>query len=624
MPIRISFGGATLVRPGSFSRFTVDNSGGANLASNDTIMIVGESSLGAPGSVEGIQEFSASRLPALIEKYGSGPLVDTAFAAVRLAQRPALGIGSAGRVLVWKTNASTQAEVVVDSDATGNLYTVKDRAYGEPGNELSIIIADGTVPATQKSISIARLGGTTENLGENAAQDIISIEYTGDATTAVVDIAGASRAALTLSTTLAGDQTDSSVDLSIPLAPLTMRQLVDTINAQVGYSASVISVPNSVRAATELDVLSAVDITSSVTMRRLQFEILDLINSSDRVEASLEATPIGGLPVNTVGSALSGGAQGASSNSSFSDGYAASLAQDYNVLVPAISRDATEDIADAVLGFTDAASDYTVEAVIAAQISHLNLRGTIQNRREAQGMFGVRKSTRAAAFDFIANRNSELVQGFMQDARVLDVNANLSVVQPHVVAGIAAGIRLGTEVGEPLTHKQVGIVQLGHFINPETLLEEGDLNPALDGDDAILSGVTLLEAAQGGFRIVLDNTTYGVDDNFVLNRGSVLEASFFVFRTLRETAESVFVGRKISAGTADSIRNVVKNRLRELNAPAVNIITSSDDAPEGFVEETFTVTVSGSVATVSVEFKPVQGLEFVLFDFVLGDIQQSA
>lgn len=625
MAIKISFGGASILKPGAYSKFKIDNSGGSQLANNDTLMIVGESSKGAPGDVEGIQEFSASRLDTLIEKYGSGPIVDSAFAAVRLSQRPAQGIGGAGRILVWKTNSSTQASVTLQTSAPANLYSVKDSAWGVEGNNLSVIVQDGTSPSTQKSISIALLGGTTENLGENAGTSILSVQYTGDASTASLAIAGASRAALALTTTLAGDQTDGSVNLNITLANYSIKELVDFINAQTGYTASLLSVSNSAKDSNELDPVTVADVkTSATTLRRLQYEILELLNTSGRVEATLAATPIEGLPANTSGAQLTGGAQGASINSDFSNGYSASLAEDYNMLLPAISRDAADDIADVDLGFTDASSTYTIESVVEAAKTHLNLRGSIKNRKEAQGMFGVRETTKAAAFSFISARGSELLQGTMQDIVVVDETGSVSVKQPHILAAIAAGIRLGTEVGEPLTHKFPNIIQAGHIINPTTRLESGDFNSGLDVDEAIENGVLFVEKAQGGLRFVVDNTTYGIDDNFVLNRGSVIEASFFVFKTLRETAESLFVGKKVSNGLALSIKNAVRNKLRELNAPEVNIITSSDDAPEGFREDTFVVTVSGNTARVQVEFKPVVGLDFVLFDFTLGDIQQSA
>lgn len=619
MAIKKSFNGSSIRKPGAYSKFKVDNSSGSDLGANDTLFLIGESSKGAPGSSDGIQNFSASNLSSLIAKYGAGPLVDAAVASIRPSKTP--GVGGAGRILVYKTNASTQASASLTKSS--NPYaTIKGLAYGSGDNDYSIVVAAGDT-ANQKQISILQLSGTTESLGENAAQSVISIQYTGNATTASLSIAGLTRAALTLSTTLAGDQTDGSVNLSVALAGKTVKQLVDYINMQTGYVASVATATLSAKAATELDPVSALNILTAKSLLRLQIEIIELINTSARVMAVEATQPLGGVPDNQT-KQLTGGAQGASTNSDFSTGMAQSLSEDYSVMLPCISRDASEDIADADLGFTDSASTYTISAVIAAMVSHLALRGNTKNRKEAQGMGGVRKSSKAAAYAFIsavADYNSQIA---MQDVVFSDATGNLKVGQPHIFAAMCAGIRLGTDVGEPLTHKVLNALQVGHKIDPNTLLATGDFNDSLDADDAIDNGVLFAEKFSSAFRIVVDNTTYGVDGSFIFNRGSVIEASYFVFKTLRQTAEEIFVGKKVSNGLAQSIKNAVRNKLRELNQPDVQIITSSSDAPEGFVEKTFVVTVDGNTAKVQVEFKPVQGLDFVFFDFTLGDIHQSA
>lgn len=618
MAIKKSFNGKSIRQPGAYSKFKVDNSAGGDLAANDTLFIVGESSAGAPGSVEGIQNFSSSNLDSLVAKYGEGPIVDCAIASVRPSKTP--GIGGAGRILVYKTNASTQASATL-LQSSNPYATVKDKAYGLGGNFYSIVAAAGS-SGLQKTMSVTKLGGTTEDLGENDAQPVVLIQYTGNGSAATVAIAGLTRAALTLTTALTG-QSDGSVNLSVALAGKTVKQLVDYINAQTGYTASVGTASLASNSATDLDPLAATSILVSKTLYRLQLEIIAVINTSARVVATEPSQPLGGIPA-TQTKPLSGGAQGASTNTNFSTGFSNSLSQDYNVLLPAVSRDASEDIADADTGFTDASSTYTIAAVMAAATSHLALRGDTKNRREAQGMGGIRKSTKAAAYTAINSVASENMQVAMQDVVFSDATGNLKVGHPHVFAAMAAGIRLGTDIGEPLTHKFLNALQVGHFLNPNTLIAAGDFDPNLDGDDAIDNGVLYSEKFGNGNRIVVDNTTYGTDDSFIFNRGSVIEASYFVFKTLRTTAESIFVGHKVSNGLAKSIKNAIRNKLRELNAPDVNIITASDDAPEGFREDTFVVTISGNTATVTVEFKPVQGLDFIFFSFTLGDIKQSA
>ncbi len=65
------------------------------------------------------------------------------------------------------------------------------------------------------------------------------MQYTGDATTAVMTITVAADKATLLATTLAGDETDGSVNLAINLTLIDrVQDLVTLINAQTGYSAS--------------------------------------------------------------------------------------------------------------------------------------------------------------------------------------------------------------------------------------------------------------------------------------------------------------------------------------------------------------------------------------------------
>jgi len=237
-------------------------------------------------------------------------------------------------------------------------------------------------------------------------------------------------------------------------------------------------------------------------------------------------------------------------------------------------------------------------------------------------MVGRRDSAIEDSYDAARALASELIQMCVQDSLVVDLSGSLEWKQPHVTCGLMAGIRLGSEVGTPLTHKFLSANGQGHVVDPDTGLSTGDFDPETDFDPAIDAGILFGEQANSGNRVVVDNTTYGADQSFVFNRGSVVEASQFVAITLRETADLVFVGNKVSEGIASSIKSVLRNKLIELFD--AQILSPSDDAPQGFVEETFVVEVEGNTANVSVEIKPVQGLDFVLIEFTLGDISQSA
>jgi len=623
MAISKSFAGRNINVPGAYSESKTDNSAGGAIESNDTIFLLGESSKGKPGDVEGVTEWSNAQLNQLIEYYGSGPIVDCAMAASRPTKTP--GIGGAGKFLVWKTNSTLQASVSInEATDSDELFVVKDRAWGREGNDLSITIVNGT-GAQQKLITIKKLNDTAESLGENDGLAGISIQYTGDATTGVAAISGLTQLGKQLIFTLAGDQTDGSVDLTIDLKNYTLKGLVDYINLQTGYAATLVTNAYAAKKGYELDAIASGDVkTAAVSLYRNQYELLEVLNESKRVEAVINDVPRIGLTVNVADAFLTGGAQGASVNLDFSDGLSKSLAELYNVALACISRDASDDIADSILGFTDAGSTYDIASVLTAVESHMRLRTDVESRKEAQAFGGIRKAAKADVYQQAGALGSELIQLCMRDIYDVDQLGNLRWMHPHVEAAKMAGIRLGTDVGEPLTHKVISVVASGHFVDPETGLEGGDFNADLDKKLAIDAGVTFTEKVGSVFRIVVDNTTYGTDASFVFNRGSVMEAAQFVAKDIRGVAESVFIGQKVSNGAARSIKNVIRNRLIELNQPDVNIITASSDAPQGFVEETFVVEVEGNTARVQVEVKPVQGLDFIFITFTLGDITQSA
>lgn len=615
MAIKVSFSGSSIRKPGSYSRSTVDNTRGRQLSDNGTILLIGESSTGAPGDVEGIQSFTASQLPDLISKYGSGPLVDCAKAAVQ-APSNSPNIAGADQVLVWKTNSSTQASLTLQNGNAEDIIVLKDRAWGAAGNQIAVTIAAGST-ANQKTITISK-NNDTEALGENSAVAQLSLEYTGAGSVCALSIS----AGKVLTTTCTGAPGD---DLSVNLSDFTVAELANFLNNQTNYTAVLLNTQSgSVRQATDLDKVDVADILNSASsLYRLQKEIVELINqNSELVEASLASPQNEGVPANITSESMTGGAKGASVNSDFSTGLSKSLGEVYEVAVPCISQDATADI---LLGQTDSGSTYTIASVLAALSSHLILRGNTKNRREAQGFAGFRSTTKATWYAQAQSLASFRVQLAGQDVLFLGVDGNLSWKQPHVMAALMAGARLGSDVGEPLTYKYINIAGAGHAVNPETGIEAGDFDPIVDVDTAIDAGVTFVERpSSGGFRVVVDNTTYGADENFVFNRGSVIEAADFVAKTLRQQTEAVFIGTKISNGQAASIKTFIRSLLLQLNDPSNQIITSSDDAPNGFKEESFVVTINGNTARVQVEIKPVQGLDFILLDLTLGDISQSA
>jgi hypothetical protein len=139
-------------------------------------------------------------------------------------------------------------------------------------------------------------------------------------------------------------------------------------------------------------------------------------------------------------------------------------------------------------------------------------------------------------------------------------------------------------------------------------------------DNAIQSGITFWEAPQtGGFRLVLDNTTYGKDGNWVYNRAHVLYAADVLAYDFRNQLENIYVGLKNTVSAAE-IKSTCESILSTYLAQGITV--STPDAKNGFKQ--LVVQINGNTVNISVVVKLVEGIDFVLADITLQRATQSA
>ena len=116
----------------------------------------------------------------------------------------------------------------------------------------------------------------------------------------------------------------------------------------------------------------------------------------------------------------------------------------------------------------------------------------------------------------------------------------------------------------------------------------------------------------GGFRVVVDNTTYGVDNNFVFNRGNVLYAGDIVAFNFRTAMENAFVGRKNTVTPSD-ISGIASQVLATFFSQGITVATP--DAPQGY--KNLTVSIVGNTVFINVIIKLVEGIDFVLSEITI-------
>ena len=723
MAINVSFNGATIFKPGAYSRTNIDLSGGFPLGQTGLVAIFGESTRGKPGSAEADiaqNVWTPNQITEIREKYGTGPIVD----AINFLFAPASDgniPSGAQAVYIYKTNASTRATL-----ALANSYgTVRSLEYGIGGNTVTYSASetaevapdltgspfDETAVTAASAIEI-RLNGASIGTQAVAGAYANNAAFVADVGTwslsGVTFTASGSDGASRLQVTVDADATanqngygktmefiestntpwaemghtagsviNSSVESAMTVTIKQTRDLLeeqDTVGGNVtleaGYDGAnptaTIQVTDTQVILTDatahtfdksayptlLQLVDAMNLTADWTLQltstlynSLSPDVLDEVNVGAKVAAAasnkaarikkdasevanlmelssivdIDAQSSTGLMDALTETALSGGALGATTTADITNALAAFQEIRVNSVVPLFSRDATADIGD---NLTDAGSTYTILGIHQGVKTHCSLMSTTKNRSERQGYISL-KDTFANSLDRASLLADARLQMCIQDTRNIDSIGTIKWFQPWSLACMLAGARGGSPVGTPLTFKFFNATGIRHTAQPMSTAEEDiviDFNPNAQSDQAIIGGITFLEAPQsGGIRCVVDNTTYQKDANWVLNRGNVLYAADVLAFDFRNQLENIFVGQKNTI-QANEIKSVASSILATFLAQGITVAT--EEAPNGYKK--LDVVLDGNVVRINAIVVLVEGIDFILNDITITRVQSEA
>lgn len=144
MSIKRTFNGATIIKPGAYSKIVVENLTGFPLQPTGVVGIVGEAQGGEPHvldilSKEGIQDAKA--------RYKSGPIADALEILANPSNDQRIANG-ASTIVVYKTNNSTQSQLNLRNTRSPavNQVLLKSKNYGADENLLNVTVAAGDIP----------------------------------------------------------------------------------------------------------------------------------------------------------------------------------------------------------------------------------------------------------------------------------------------------------------------------------------------------------------------------------------------------------------------------------------------------------------------------------------------
>lgn len=696
MAINVSFNGATIYRPGAYSKTNIDLGGNLPLGPAGLVAIFGEADAGMPGANEvdiSRNFYTADRFAEARAKYRSGPILDALNFLFSPAADGSIANG-AQTVWVYKTNASVRAEKAL----TWGAFTTSARAmeWGTGGNRITIkiegagstrtitlaqkrdlitetaivggnvvlsftdktpitgvaasftgVFAGGTTPVTITAVNVG-IAGNIALVGDGVKtiQTLVTDWNTAHPTNLLVTpITGIGTQVPDLDENiqLAGgiDAVSTALNLTINASTIVVKR-VTTTNAIPG---SPVIVGTFVKSAfkTIKDIVEAIQLTLDVgesldventVYNQKSLEILDYVVAAASVKmdafevrqffaesqiAELVGTATLGLPTAMTEVAFTGGEKGATAGTEIINALAKFTKFHMNFIVPLFSRDATEDIADEL---TDSDSDYEIAAIHQAVRNHVSAMKSTKKRSERQGYLSIKdtyENCRTQA-GLLADARMQLV---IQDVRQADSNGSIKWFQPWAFACMLAGARGGASIGLPMTFKFIncaGIRQTAQGMNTPEADIVLDFDPDTMYDDAIQGGITFLEApTTGGFRVVVDNTTYGIDDNWVWNRGNVIYAADIVAYNFRNTMERRYVGVKNTV-RASEVKATAESVLVTFLSQGITVSTA--DAPNGFKD--LSVRMEGNTIYITVTIKLVEGIDFILNEITVQRATQSA
>lgn len=593
MAINVSFNGATIYKPGAYSRVSIDLGGGFPLSPTGLVAIFGEADAGTPGASEvNIADvvFSPDQLPQIKQKYRSGPIVDAASMLFAPGADGAIPSG-ASALYIYKTNAGVRA-----SKALASSYgTVRAREWGTGGNRITIKI---TAAGQTRTITLSQKRDLLTESATVGNHVLVTITNPAVGSTVTIDDSTIELFNGTTTTTLVKSAYNSIADLAEEIGLLSGWTAVVTTGEDPRQSVSL------------LDHVTSLAATSGAAIKKDAAEVAQFFAASTIAEIVSQATT--GLPAALAETTLTGGARGETLTAEITTALAKFEKIRVNSVVPLFSRDAADDITD---GLTDTASTYTIDGIHQAVKTHLSLMSTTKKKSERQGYLSF-KGSYADSKEKAQLMASSRVQMAIQDIRQVDSDGVIKWFQPWAGAALLAGARGGSPVGNPLTFKffnMTGIRQTGQAMTTAEQDIVIDFDPDTQYDDAIQNGITFWERPQtGGFRLVLDNTTYGKDANWVYNRAHVQYAADILAFDFRSQLENIYTGVKNTVSAAE-IKSTCESILATYLAQGITV--STGDAKNGFKQ--LVVQVNGNTVNISVIVKLVEGIDFLLADITL-------
>lgn len=528
----------------------------------DSAMVSAGSAIGNLAAIVGISTGGKPKTPLLFSSPEdakktliAGDLLD----AVLAAFNPSNETGGPSQVVAVRVNPADQAIGFMKDSGGNNVIALASTDYGANANLIQHKVEAGSISGLRVTVQ----QGTTYYTQDNIQRRVFSIKYTGPSGPASMTIGGTTL-------TLVYDSKTTIIDLT---AYTTAQNLVNRLNIEPGFTASVLDGNYAVQTTNALDYVTTQSVGAEpyIALANLQAVIDWLNGASENLVDATRVTNAGNPPAVAPFHFLSGGADGSPSNLDWSDGFTALQSYD-------------------VAWVSAATSDPSIAAMTDAHVVYMSTVG----RKERRAIIGTALSTSnegaiAAAASINSDRTAVVHLGHYN----YNESGQLHLYPPYITAALLVGMFSAVSPGTPLTNKVINVRGLERILT----------NPS-ETDTLLNGGVMPLESTERGYLVTQSISSCLWSNKYNRHEMSTGAALDFVAKSIRKAldvlrgskSDPILLGRYVS--TTDSVLRGLA--IPEPNGPGVIVGDKLSPAYRGI-----TATMTGDVVQVSFQCSPV-------------------
>lgn len=557
----VFFNGRLLISPAVSSIIDDSAMANRNLALGNVLALIGSSEGGTPNTVIRFGNPSAAR-----EVLRSGTLLT----AVEKAFSASSELNGPQEVIAVRVNPATRASLNLEGGGSpvATEITLTSTDYGLWTNQIKVKVESATNTGKKLTTQVGNDYYSQDDVYRNA----FSVVYTGAQASATITVTGTT-------VTLAAPSNTTVATIDLATYP-TVAQLVDRINALVstGWLATVLDGHDEKPTLNGLDYASAQSCkTTAYTVTAHLQACVDWFNGvGEGFVTATRGASAGAVPSNIAFTYLSGGSDGTTTTTEWTNALVTLQRADVQWIVPLTSTAAIH-----------AATDAHCALMAAFGKERRCFVGGAAAQTQAEAM--------AAAKLLNSDRTAQCYPGYW------DYNAagTLTLYPSYMTAALIAAGFAGSNPGVAMTNKTF----------KARGIETQVANPT-ETDEMIKAGVCVLEEANSGYRCVKSVSTWLKNTNYNRVEVSVGFATDYTARSTREALQR-FIGEAGSPRTLALAISTTETTLRELSrpAPAGPGILVGDAASPPYRD--ITATLEGDVMRIEFQCSPVIPINYI-------------